>query len=267
MDVSGQDVTRDGCLNLQLLREKLKALPDQAVIRRYTSDFDIEKHKDAANAPRANFSAVSAFAHFQYSEAAARLALNPAQSGPFVILDQGEQRDCNAVTIRNPIAGERVLRIVSTKSPNKIELESDERERVVFTLNSPRELQIEVDSAEIDFCPSYEKARIREKLVQSWGKASDLDLVPLTISTTYLKKMTLAVTEMPQALSYLISQASDESISVTRADLSDLALAPLDRKLQVCPYRATPPSGEEPPPPSDPAPATPSSSTPAHEHP
>lgn len=250
-DIQAADVTSDGCLQLPALYEKLKALPSEARLRRYTPDFNIQPADSGSNELRRNFVAIVSFSNFLYEE----------KSAPLFIPDYPAvtQTACESAQFSSPLEGTQILQIVPTENANILKMVRDDGAEITYELKGPRELEIRFSGDVIDPCPNYNRAKATNIQKLTWGTDSEMEQAPLLVSKSFLNQISVGVQDMPTELASLAVTSDSDFVTASALDLRSLTASSLDPRIQNCPYKASPPDGEEPPPPS---PAPPPSPTP-----
>lgn len=246
LDMNVNELAPNGCLDLSLVNSKLKNLPAGALIREYTTSFDMEqKSIDGKALPRLrNMAAETAFSNFIFEERSATLY---SASLPSIA-----QTDCASVDITDEQGSTAHFEIVASDDKGTLHIKSgDGLEEHTFVIKNTREMEITHIIPRVDRCPDFLKARGKVVNTRIWGMQSDLDGIQPHVRTDLLKRISIAVTQMPAGLSQLIENASSEIVDAAPADLRSLRSALLDPRIVRCPFDATPPSADEPPPPEE----------------
>ena len=247
IDLRADELSPNGCLDLSLVNASLRGFPSGIFIREYTTGFSISKEAlDGKPLARSrNMAAESALSALSIDEKISDLYASE--------LAEVRQDGCATVAI-DGIAGAKeiytVLSESSTKSILHLKSLDGTRERV-YNLRGPRELEITNKAPRIDRCPDFQRANATSTQVRQWGTASEMEALPIKISSVYLRQISIAVEEMPVGLSDLLSQSSSEFVEPTMDDLRALRRTPLDPQVVHCPFHAKPPSADEPPPPEE----------------
>jgi hypothetical protein len=258
MNIDTQSLGEGGCLNLQKLRAKFAGFPDGTIVRRITTSYEMSPVKPE-DAIRRGFLSLNSFSNYIYSESAS----NRVIGGMAAVTQTG----CESVKLSTDLEGAKTYKIVPAAAfadtpqpapPLSLQLLSDDGVSMTWTLLGERDLEITTKSAVIDPCPEYTKAIATSTVHFSWGSEDDLAQKSSKISRAYLRTMSTAVVNMPDALLGLATQSqTDEQVTASGGDLQSLAKATLDSQIEQCPYRANPPSGDEPPSSGDNTPAHP----------
>jgi hypothetical protein len=263
LDVDLNEVSAEGCMNIASLTQRLRTLPSGSVIREYTRDFQMEDKTDKDTPVRREMEAETAFSNFAFDEKAEVLFAAD--------LPNMTQESCSAVVITDQLSGSERFKITTAEEaasePNVLRLtREDGQKEMVFKLVGPRELEITTVANRIDRCPDFRKAKATSRRLRTWGTQAEIDQTPLSVSVSYLKKIQVAILEMPTTLKDALYGADSEYIEPSINDLRALRAASLDPKISDCPGNATPPSVDEPPPPeSDETPEIGRSPTPVPE--
>lgn len=237
-DVKTEEISASGCLDLSALYGKLRSLPSDAVMRRYTSDFSIKGPGNTSL--RRDFVSIAAFANFAFEEKSADLYRD---SFPTVV-----QTACDSVEFSDPLAGSETFKIEPSTATNTLTITREDGETRTFTLKSPRELEVVTKANTMDPCPNYTVGASTTSQSYLWGTDGEVAQQPIQVSKAYLKKISSGVTQMPGDLESLVIHESADYITVMSQDLRSLTAATLDPEILDCPYKANPPEGDEPPP-------------------
>ncbi len=263
LDVDLNEVSAEGCMNVASLTQRLRTLPSGSVIREYTRDFQMEDKTDKDTPVRREMEAETAFSNFAFDEKAEVLF---AADLPNIT-----QESCSSVVITDQLSGSERFKVVTSEAAstetNVLRLtREDGQKEIVFKLVGPRELEITTVANRIDRCPDFRKAKATSRRMRTWGTQAEMDQTPMSISVSYLKKIQIAILEMPATLKEALYGADSDYIEPSINDLRALRAASLDPKISDCPGNATPPSVDEPPPPeSDETPEIGPSPTPTPE--
>lgn len=243
LDLLPNELSPSGCLNLQLVSEAFALFPKDAVIREYTKSLQMaNKSTDGKALPRLrNMTAETAFASYSFDE----------KPQPDFINEMGAvvQTGCESVEITDKINGVERFAVQSDSTASMLHLKTtDGHKERIFLLKSPRELELTTIAQRVDRCPDFLKVQSTTLRTRVWGTAAEVNATRPTIAVDLLKKVAIAVVEMPSGLAREISQAPGEYVEPTVADLQELKSAALDSKIVACPFDASPPTGDEPPP-------------------
>lgn len=239
-DISMSDVTPNGCLDLQLLSERLRSLPTTTQVRQHTTDFQIESAPGSRTKPRRNFIALAAFSNYLFEEMAAELAL--AQS-PTVT-----QNSCQSVAFASEIGGSEEYFVRQSEKPTQLHLVREDGAQLIYEIKSPREISLISISSVIDPCPSYPEAKIKKEQLMRWGPQEELNQLPAAIQTQFLSYIAMSIVDMPSGLAGAMAHSSSEVIQAKSNDLRSLMASTVDPEIHECPYKAKPPSGSQPQP-------------------
>ena len=240
LDLPTDELTAGGCLDLAHTLEKLRSVPQDTVLRRYTREFEI---KQKENQPlRRNFAARMAKGNFVFEQKPVELFL---AEGAVVTQNACE----SAVFDFGEGLGSATYKIEAADSRSKVKFVKDDGSYEIYELKGPREIEITLKQTVQDECPN--KPTHPTHLVSSvqnlaWGAHGQFESRPASISRSYLKEMKVAVSQMPDGLSQLMNYDPNAVVAASAMDLRELALAPTSPDVDRCPDRVSPPSGEEP---------------------
>jgi hypothetical protein len=239
LDIAGESLTAQGCLDLTQVTDALRRMPGQAHVRRHTQNFSIEP-LEADQPLRKNFIALAAIAQFSFDERAAgqSLARLPVYS----------QTGCQSVDVIDSSGVPKTFTVVPSENRASIHIQREDGTSQVWTLKGPREIELVETSLTMDPCPHYMRAKTTTMTTLTWGTESDIAKAEVPISRSYLRAISTAVIEMPEALKALATFDQEDAIVAPLVELRDLKVAAIDPQIHQCPYKANPPSGEEPPP-------------------
>lgn len=260
LDVNAEEVSTDGCLDLEKIQFRMAGFPKGTVIREYTQTFEMANvaiDKKPLIRLR-NMSAESAFSSFRFDERESSAFLRP--------LPEIQQDGCRSLTMVDELKGRKNFNILSGSNTNTLLIQEVGGDRALtYKLTSPREIEITDNNTRIDRCPDFQRAMSKTVSVRTWGTTAEVEASPAKISLNYLKQISVAVVKMPVSLSELMSMASNETIEPSVADLKSMRDVKLDPQIAHCPYHASPPSADEAPPPeeTDTLPSSSSSPSPA----
>lgn len=260
MDLDPVALSPNGCLNLQLISEKLKGLPSETRLRSYSSDFDMKKAEGSKGSIRSHFLSEMSFRHFTFNEKSASIELS---DWPTVT-----QSDCSSVDLTRLVDGVQTLRIdTESTTPTLLKLRSDDGNETIYELIGPRRLEIRSVEHGFDTCPDHVKVEMTTRRIYEWGTEPDLAALPIEVARDFLKKLRSAVVEMPESLDASVIYETTPFVKVAANDLRALAGATVSNDVLRCPYRPKPPTGDEPPPEPDPTPTPVPQPTPASDAP
>lgn len=265
---SGYDIavqlTAGGCPDLAVLFTRLRELPAEGWMRRHTVSLQPTTKNEDGSRPRANFLSVLAFSSFELLEG--KVADLRSEIGVV------EQNGCQSVRITDPDTGARdyLIRAFDADSillgqpsdpldPSK-DIATEEFEWV-----SPSEVRLRSRYSAMDFCPDYKSVRVEKVQSIKWGPA---DLMAATstvpVDPSYIGHATKALVDIPSGVRTIAIEDPFEVESVgtnqaeaSLAELRKLRDSTIRVDMKVCPYRAKPPAGDEPPPPEVEATPTP----------
>jgi len=245
LDVASNEITKDGCLNLELLRKKMSAFPSQAQVRRSSTTFDMQPTSESEAVRRA-FLSLNAFSNYIYQ-----------QAGISEVMDEMpkiSQKKCESVTLATRLEGAKKYRIVMAEKQKTtvLHLENDDGTSMTWQWTGLRGFEVTIKGPVMDPCPHYAKAISTSTVQWVWGSKQELENTPARISRQYLRVISTAVVDMPEELLNLATyDEKDSQIRVSAVELKGLRSATVDPQMYQCPYRANPPSGDEPPPSND----------------
>jgi hypothetical protein len=258
-DVDLTSVSPEGCLNLSELNATLAALPPDAIVRRHSLNFQIDNETEDGSRVRRNFQALAAFARFKFSERASSLE---ALDQPTLI-----QHGCETLDSSNDVEGTQSFAITPGETAETLHMKDADGTEYTYRLKDARTLEVTTKGLAIDPCPSYPRAKIESTEIITWGRPDDLAKVPIMISRDMLRKISVVVQEMPEDLRGLVSTSTEDLVPVAGSDLHILKATPMESNILKCPYKAKPPTGEEPPPPAPDSPPTTLPEAPASDSP
>jgi hypothetical protein len=257
LDLNVTDLSPNGCLDLQMVADRFHTFPQGSVIREYTQNFEMENQSvDSKQLPRLrNMTAETAFSNFAYEERGAELYVSD--------MSTFTQTGCTGLDVTNQLGSTQHFSIVSGDEPNALHIKSaDGQTDISYILKSARSMDIITVAPRIDRCPDFLKAIATTTRTREWGSQAEIDNTVVKIKAELLRKISVAVREMPDALATLLSVSSGDTLQPETRDLRQLKNAALDPNIVRCPFDATPPSADEPPPPEETVPPA-ASPTPA----
>jgi hypothetical protein len=257
LDLDRADLVQNGCLDLQKAMSQFSRFPKEIRVQRHTSDFTMEPFTLENLSVRQNFAAIAAFSQYVHE------TKTPSE----FLRDFGRvrQTQCEILEIGNDLEGYQLFEISTepgefdllmrrikqtTDSETESVAETDGFELGV-TLKGPREMELRTAHVIMDPCPPYPKVKSAHVQRIRWGKPSQIENELRTVSKTLIETLSASLLDMPQSLKEQAVYETTEVISVAASELQKLAESTLDPAVHKCPYRATPPSGEEPPAPAN----------------
>ena len=253
LDLSSENLSPGGCLNLEIVAKQLQSLPGGAQVRYHTKNFEMSAATSEGTAVRRNFTAIAALAHFSFEQISSRQFVGelPAikQTGCDAVEMTSEIEGARIYKVERPLANGELKLMMMQKDPQSPDLLIETGHELTYSMKSPRQLEITMTSVSIDPCPSYAKAKGTGVQEIYWGTADELATTPIQISRKYVGLISVAVDFMPRNLMDLVSRNTDETVFPAAADLKDLKRSSPAADISKCPYRTSPPSGTEPPPP------------------
>lgn len=251
----------EGCPDVAEFFSRLSTLPEDGWVRRHTVSFKPAVQNEDGSKPRTNFVSVVAFSSFEISEK--RVGEFRMELGTF------EQTACQSLRATETGVGTRdyVIR-ASTPSSIRMALAADPadpadptKDDVTMDLEwiGPRELRVRSSYLAMDMCPDYKPLRVERTQSIQWGPA-DFPATNTTadVDPAFISRAIKPLASVPSSLSALGTDDSLETnagtlqtTAVSVSDLRKLRDSQLRTDMMVCPYRAKPPSGDEPPPPDE----------------
>lgn len=265
---AGYDIhvsTRDeGCADVAEFFARLQSLPDGAWVRRHTVSFKPSAQNEDGTKPRTNFLSVLAFSSFEITER--RMGDFRAEIGTV------EQSACQSVRFTEPGVGASEFMIRAT-TPNSIQLgvvgdpADPAKDSIRQTLEwvGPRELRIRTSYLAMDMCPDYKVVRVERTQSLQWGPEEFMaSATTADVDPVYIGRATKPLAAAPGGLTGLAVEEAVETeaapmqtTAINVSELRRLRDSQIRTDMKVCPYRAKPPTGDEPPPPEDDAAPTP----------
>lgn len=236
-DLEQSSLTSKGCLNLEKTIRSIKNLPGEAILRRHTRQFELDEVTTDNRVVRRNFTALAAFASFSFQERPAAI-----QSRDFPDV---RQLSCEKVYFSSSIEGTKSYIVELTSEKNELLLKDDDGTQITYRLRNPRTLEVDSTAWIQDPCPDYPSVGFKKSEVIAWGRSGDFENQPVEIARSLIAKISIAINNMPAALSKVATYSTSDMVLASPADLLSLRSANLDKAIQKCPYNSKPPVGEE----------------------
>jgi hypothetical protein len=241
-------------------------LPDDAWIRRHTIDFKPGTKNHDGSTARTNFLTVLAFSSFDIFE---RQMMDYREQ-----IDSVEQSGCANLRMLDSDGNAREFTIRAT-SPTSIRLVQPKsnanpgeesttiKDSVVMDIEwlSAQEMTVKTSYPAMDPCPDYKLLQVTRTERLRWGSPSFPQLNEIEgVDASYLSRVVRALAVIPDGISAHDIEAQAESggnLGLRVTEMRKLKSSQVRRDLTICPYRAKPPTGDEPPPPEEDAEPTP----------
>jgi len=256
----------EGCASFAGFIAQLALMPPDALMREVTVNLSVNDSNIDRTRPRANFLTVLNFSSLQYEQ----------RTTSEWVSDFGAitQSGCSTVSWINPSGVIRNFQITEfTETSLKLRGQgpvADEAQNTEVRLEwiGPNELLVETDYPAMDFCPDYKSIRVSRQQRLRYGHPVIVQAQTTEqVDSRYLDRAVRAAVRAPASLSALDWEGvtiQAQNMDVAVADLEALTRSDVRVDLKTCPYRAKPPSGDEPlPPEAEPTPTPTPSPTPA----
>ncbi|MCM2280413.1 MAG: hypothetical protein NDI61_01045 [Bdellovibrionaceae bacterium] len=270
--VLGHDVSillrQEGCPDVADFFTRLRALPSDTGVRRHTISLQPSDLNEDGSKPRTNFLSVLAFASFEFSEL--KMAEFRNEIGAI------EQNSCANVRITEPNVGAqdwtiRAFSPTSIRLGTAVDVNDPTKDSMTleFEWVAARELRIRSRYSAMDFCPNYKSIQVEKTQSLQWGPADFLtQSATAEVDASYLEHAMRPLAAHPSALAVSVSSVNGTAgldinsdgprlVQAQVSDLRRLRESFVRQDMKVCPYRAKPPTGDEPPPPEPDAAPTP----------
>ena len=258
------------CADLSAFYNDLRKMPSDGWVRRHTVNMKADDRNtrvsnvvETGGSPRANFLSVLYYSNFEITE----------QSVPdfHAELEKVDQSGCESVTIGNQTYAVRESTGSSIRLAQMVQVKDRtdakkmvpfEKESITYNFRGPRSVDITRRVLVQDPCPHYDTVFVTKTTRLTWGHSSDPAVdEPQEVNPAFVRSAMRAVYSLPPKLATIQTEGVD-SVAMSIDDMALLRNSAVRRDMQVCPYRAKPPEGDDPEAPIEVATPTP---TPAPE--
>ncbi len=245
MDLNAAELSVAGCLNLQMVNERMARLPDDTVVREYTHDVGVAVGSNFPDTATAK----TRFHNMESEVSLANLALKEKSSREFIAgLSAIEQTDCAQVVRTDQMGNHETFEIVKEGQSNLVHIRSaDHLREETYTLIGPRHLEIKIVASHVDRCPKFTKFQVTVAKIRSWGSTSELNADPILLNRDFARNLSSAVDSTPDDILMQLGQDDGGAIRLTGDDISQLKSQSPTEAILHCPIGSTPPSSDEAP--------------------
>ncbi len=225
--VNAHEVSQNGCLNIQMLLERMKTFPPQTVGRKVSTYVEVSGETVKPNSVLLMTHGNFVFEERPFSDLKNLMPVQRAISA--------NQFLCSRVSLINEAGSETPFQVESyTESSLKMISDDEDKKEVELLFTPPQTLTIRSTYSTKDYCDNEAEAMTHTEIIFRWGLSDISTLIPAERVNTAMLRSLVQSSDNPPSEIVDASQSVEESVEVSISSLKAIRSAAIKTEVLGC---------------------------------